>query len=155
MEILPPLMVGVKKNFLHARKFFLFLSPRAWYYVFIKNRGVISLWLDKLREMKNESGLTTKEIAHLSKIPEPTLEKIFSGATKDPKLETMRQLVRVFDRTLDDLDDSQNIRKSPFTIEMNGLDRNDREIIMLLRKLTPDQKVVLIAALKAAIQQDP
>ena len=64
------------------------------------------MWLDKLREMKNESGLTTKEIAHLSKIPEPTLEKIFSGATKDPKLETMRQLVRVFDRTLDDLDDS-------------------------------------------------
>lgn len=113
------------------------------------------MWLDKLREMKNESGLTTKEIAHLSKIPEPTLEKIFSGATKDPKLETMRQLVRVFDRTLDDLDDSQNIRKSPFTIEMNGLDRNDREIIMLLRKLTPDQKVVLIAALKTAIQQDP
>lgn len=51
------------------------------------------MWLDKLREMKNESGLTTKEIAHLSKIPEPTLEKIFSGATKDPKLETMRQLV--------------------------------------------------------------
>ena len=113
------------------------------------------MWLDKLREMKNESGLTTKEIAHLSKIPEPTLEKIFSGATKDTKLETMRKLVRVFDRTLDDLDDSQNIRKSPFTIEMNGLDRNDREIIMLLRKLTPDQKVVLIAALKAAIQQDP
>lgn len=115
----------------------------------ITKRGVISLWLDKLREMKNESGLTTKEIAHLSKVPEPTLEKIFSGATKDPKLETMRQLVRVFDRTLDDLDDSQNIRKSPFIVEMNGLDRNDREIIMLLRKLTPDQKVVLKAARRA------
>ena len=107
------------------------------------------MWLDKLREMKNESGLTTKEIAHLSKVPEPTLEKIFSGATKDPKLETMRQLVRVFDRTLDDLDDSQNIRKSPFIVEMNGLDRNDREIIMLLRKLTPDQKYGLKAARRA------
>ena len=28
------------------------------------------MWLDKLREMKNESGLTTKEIAHLDLICE-------------------------------------------------------------------------------------
>ena len=54
------------------------------------------MWLDKLREMKNASELTTKEISFLSKIPEPTLEKIFAGATKDPKFETMTQLVHFF-----------------------------------------------------------
>ena len=43
------------------------------------------MWLDKLREMKELSGLTTKEISARSGIPEPTLEKIFAGATKDPK----------------------------------------------------------------------
>lgn len=65
------------------------------------------MWLDKLKEMKNERGLTTKEIAEKSGIPEPTLEKLFSGATKDPKLATMQQLVHFLGFTLDDLSDEQ------------------------------------------------
>ena len=74
------------------------------------------MWLDKLREMKNASELTTKEISFLSKIPEPTLEKIFAGVTKDPKLETMRQLVHFFGYTLDDLEDKP-LKKSLNTAE--------------------------------------
>lgn len=65
------------------------------------------MWLDKLKEMKSERGLTTKEIAEKSGIPEPTLEKLFSGATKDPKLATMQQLVHFLGFTLDDLSDEQ------------------------------------------------
>lgn len=61
------------------------------------------MWLNNLRTMKAESKLTTKEIALQSGIPEPTLEKIFAGKTKDPKLETIRQLVHFFGHTLDDL----------------------------------------------------
>lgn len=61
------------------------------------------MWLDKLKEMKAESGFTTKEIADKSGIPEPTLEKLFAGATKDPKLATMQQLVHFLGFTLDDL----------------------------------------------------
>ena len=66
--------------------------------------------------MKELSGLTTKEISARSGIPEPTLEKIFAGATKDPKLETMRQLVHFFGFTLDDLEaTTEIIKKSPAT----------------------------------------
>ena len=61
------------------------------------------MWLDELKKMKNESGLTTKEISNKSGIPEPTLEKLFAGATKDPKLTTIQQLVHFFGHTLDDL----------------------------------------------------
>ena len=75
------------------------------------------MWLDKLRNMKSASGLTTKEISVRSGIPEPTLEKIFAGKTKDPKLETIRQLVYSIGFTLDDLDD-QPIKKSPDTTEV-------------------------------------
>ena len=60
-------------------------------------------WLVKLKEMKQSSGLTTKEISDGSGIPEPTLEKLFSGATKDPKLNTVMQLVHFLGYTLDDL----------------------------------------------------
>lgn len=74
------------------------------------------MWLDKLREMKSASGLTTKEISVCSGIPEPTLEKVFAGKTKDPKLETIRQLVYSLGYTLDDLDDKP-VKKSPDTTE--------------------------------------
>lgn len=65
-------------------------------------------WLDNLKKMKKQSGLTTKEIAIGSKIPEPTLEKIFAGKTKDPKLETIKQLVYFLGYTLDDLDEKKS-----------------------------------------------
>lgn len=72
------------------------------------------MWLDNLKRMKAESGLTTKEISLQSGIPEPTLEKLFAGSTKDPKLETMRQIVHFFGHTLDDLDDTHpKIKKAP------------------------------------------
>lgn len=66
------------------------------------------MWLKKIRMMKEKSGLTTKEISIQSKIPEPTLEKLFAGVTKDPKLETMKQLVHFFGYSLDDLDDTRD-----------------------------------------------
>lgn len=71
------------------------------------------MWLDRLRFMKEQSGLTTKEIAEQSNIPEPTLEKLFAGATKDPKLTTMQQLVHFLGYTLDDLDGASKTKKSP------------------------------------------
>lgn len=75
------------------------------------------MWLDSLKAMKEQSGMTTKEISEKSGIPEPTLEKLFAGATKDPKLATMQQLVHFFGRTLDDLDDGRGAKKSPSEAE--------------------------------------
>lgn len=62
------------------------------------------MWLEAIRSMKSKSGLTTSEIANQSGIPEPTLEKLFAGKVKDPKLPTMQRLVHFFGYTLDDLD---------------------------------------------------
>lgn len=75
------------------------------------------MWLDSLKAMKEQSGMTTKEISAKSGIPEPTLEKLFAGATKDPKLATMQQLVHFFGRTLDDLDDRRGTKNSPSEAE--------------------------------------
>lgn len=69
------------------------------------------LWLKKLKAMKEHSGLTTREIALHSKIPEPTLEKLFAGHTKDPKLNTISQLVHFLGYTLDDLVDEDDFQK--------------------------------------------
>ena len=68
------------------------------------------MWLDNLKRMKVERGMTTKEIAQGAGLPEPTLEKLFAGVTKDPKLGTVMALVHYLGYTLDDLDDTPKDR---------------------------------------------
>lgn len=103
------------------------------------------MWLDKLKAMKAESGLTTKEIARRSGIPEPTLEKLFAGATKEPKLGTITELVHFFGHSLDDLDDREETKNEPSP--GNGKEL-DSELIKRLMALTPDE----IARVDAFVQ---
>lgn len=61
--------------------------------------------LEKINEYKKRLGLTTEELSKLSGVPVGTLNKILSGATKDPKLETLKSIARVLGLTLNDFDD--------------------------------------------------
>lgn len=67
------------------------------------------MWLDKINEFKKKSGKTTEEISKLSDIPIGTLNKIFSGQTKDPKLGTIKAIVYSLGYTLDDLDGKDSL----------------------------------------------
>lgn len=93
------------------------------------------MWLDALKAMKAKTGLTTKEISAGSGIPEPTLEKIFSGATKEPKLPTMMQLVHFLGYTLDDLDDT-GIKKDPAN---HSVDEARERVIDQLCRMSPEE----------------
>lgn len=64
------------------------------------------MWLDNLRALKATTNLNNEQIAIKSGIPKPTVEKIFSGATKEPKITTIQQIVHSLGFTLDDIDDS-------------------------------------------------
>lgn len=61
--------------------------------------------LEKINEYKKKLGLTTEELSNLSNVPVGTLNKILSGATKDPKLETLKSIARILGLTLNDFDD--------------------------------------------------
>lgn len=61
--------------------------------------------LEKISEYKKKLGITTEELSRLSGVPVGTLNKILSGATKDPKLETLKSIARVLGLTLNDFDD--------------------------------------------------
>ena len=106
------------------------------------------MWLDRLKAMKSASGMTTKEISAESGIPEPTLEKLFAGVTKDPKLETMRKLVHVLGYTLDDLDAAAEMKKSP-TPESEGLSPNRRALIEMCQDLDEETAKTVLEMLRA------
>ena len=82
------------------------------------------MWLDSLKRMKAASGKTTSEIAAGSGIPEPTLEKLFAGATKEPKLPTMQKLVYYLGYTLEDLYKNENA-STPSADDAEALSTNE------------------------------
>lgn len=70
------------------------------------------MWITALNEMKKKSGKTIEEISELSGVPKGTLNKIFSGGTKDPKYSTLKQIVHCLGYTIDDLE-MMETKKSP------------------------------------------
>lgn len=61
------------------------------------------MWLDNLKELKKNKGMTTKQIAIETNLPERTVARIFSGDTDNPYVDTLRRIVAVLDGSLDDL----------------------------------------------------
>lgn len=113
------------------------------------------MWHEKLKQMKAESGLTTKEIAEQSGIPEPTLEKMFAGATKEPKFSTLMTLVYFFGHTLDELAGDIPIKKeSPDAETTASRDSVETEFLKYLALLTDDQKKFLLAVLRTLHEQN-
>lgn len=62
--------------------------------------------LERLRAMKETSKMTNKDIANATGIPESTINKIFTGVTKDPTLSKVSAIVHCLGYTLDDLSES-------------------------------------------------
>ena len=61
------------------------------------------MWLENLKELKKAKGLTTKQIADATKIPESTLKRIFSGETDDPYVSTVHRIVLALGGSLDQI----------------------------------------------------
>ena len=59
------------------------------------------MWLENLKELKKAKGMTCKQIADATKIPESTIKRIFSGDTDDPYVSTIHRIVTVLGGSLD------------------------------------------------------
>lgn len=95
-------------------------------------------WLDRLKNMKQQSGLTTREIALQSGLPEPTLEKLFAGQTKDPKLNTIKTVVHFLGFTLDDLAPENENSPAPANAETGELNEQEQTLIHNYRALNDE-----------------
>ncbi|MGN0163115.1 MAG: helix-turn-helix transcriptional regulator [Candidatus Ornithomonoglobus sp.] len=84
-------------------------------------------WLDRLKELKSASRETYKSIAEKTGIPQTTIEKLFSGRTKDPKMNMINDIVRCLGFSLDELIENKEPGKN--------LTEAEREIIDEYREL--------------------
>lgn len=61
------------------------------------------MWLDNLKELRKKTGMSAKQIAEQTNLPERTVCRIFSGDTDNPYVDTLRRIVAVLGGSLDDL----------------------------------------------------
>ena len=61
------------------------------------------MWLDNLKELKKQTGMSAKQIADKTNLPERTISRIFSGDTDNPYVDTLHRIVTVLGGSLDDI----------------------------------------------------
>ena len=61
------------------------------------------MWLDNLKEIKKQTGMSVKQIAEKTNLPERTVNRIFSGDTDNPYVDTLHRIVTVLGCSLDDV----------------------------------------------------
>lgn len=66
-------------------------------------RKDINMWLDKLKELKKEKGMSVKQIAERTNLPERTVNRVFSGDTDNPYVDTLHRIVSALGGSLDDI----------------------------------------------------
>lgn len=101
--------------------------------------------LEIINELKKNKGLTSEELSKKSGVPLGTLNKILSGVTKDPKLETLRALAKTLDCNLDDFDNNKN------NLEKNS-HKNNTEFMQILQSLNPDFQDYALKLIKSLLE---
>jgi transcriptional regulator with XRE-family HTH domain len=109
------------------------------------------MWLDKLKNLKKQSGMTTKQIADKAKMAERTVTRIINGETYAPGIDKLRDIVYAMGGSLDDILDEADF-KLP-TPEAQALKTENITLQNAVNDLT-DENVRLkdeTAALKAEL----
>lgn len=93
-------------------------------------------WLDRLSEIKKEQKKTYKDIAAACGIPLTTVEKLFSGRTKDPKLSMISAIAKYFEVSVsefcEEFDGTEGLSESEreFLSELRSLDRFGKDRVL-------------------------
>lgn len=95
------------------------------------------MWLEKLKKLKKETGLTTKQIAEMKNLSEKTVTRILSGETDHPYMDTLSDIVSALGGSLDDLfsDTNARIASGDFIEMQNDVNRLTAENGMLAAEI--------------------
>lgn len=51
------------------------------------------MWLENLRELKEKTGMTSKQIADSQRVSEKSVKRVFTGDAKNPGVELVRKII--------------------------------------------------------------
>lgn len=98
----------------------------------------------KISQIRKEKKIKIDELVQLSGVPKGTLNKILTGITKDPQLETLKSIAKALDCTLDDFDET-NI--------FDSFSYKEKEMVEQFRKLDEFGKKGIQAILDIELQR--
>lgn len=61
------------------------------------------MWLENLKELKKKTGMTAKQIAERTRLPERTVNRIFAGESDHPYADTLDLIVKALGYDLGDI----------------------------------------------------
>jgi len=107
------------------------------------------MWLDNLKELKKKTGMTAKQIADKTNLPERTVNRIFSGDTDNPYVDTLHRIVTVLGGSLDDiLADSKVVVATESLVEVKenaNVIEAERDLITAENSILKDKVAALTA----------
>lgn len=91
------------------------------------------MWLDNLKDLKKEKGMSIKQIAEATNLPERTVSRIFSGDTDNPYVDTLHRIVSVLGGSLDSIlaDTKMVVGDSNLITLQTDIDRLNGELALI------------------------
>ena len=91
--------------------------------------------IERLRALKDKSGMTSKEIAEKSNVPESTVTRILSGKTENPTIITVMAMTKAMGGTSADIfdDDAQIIPSA--NVIVSDAEKRHSEVVDLYREI--------------------
>ena len=100
-----------------------------------------------LTARRKEKCLSLTELSALSGVPKGTVDKIMSGASRNPGISPLIAIAHALDLTLDDLD----TKKEP--ADVGELSENESEFIQLLGAMTPANRRLILGIAQLLLQE--
>lgn len=107
------------------------------------------MWLDNLKELKKKTGMSTKQIAEKTNLPERTVCRILSGETDHPYADTLDLIVKALGYDLGDIfADTKVIVATDDLVEIKGnvdVVAAERDLITAENAILKDKVATLTA----------
>ncbi len=88
-------------------------------------------WYERVKELKKQTGVNTKELAERSGVPLGTLNKLLSGQTDKPKLDTLEKIAAALGTTVAYLCDGKtDADTAAITEKFIRLDKKGRDAVL-------------------------
>jgi transcriptional regulator with XRE-family HTH domain len=114
------------------------------------------MWLDNLKELKKSTGMSFKQIAEMTNLPERTVARIFSGDTDNPYVDTLHRIVSVLGGSLDSIlaDSKAVVGTVNSTILQEDIDRLNGEVNRLNGEVEERSRELTLLSAENSILKD-